>query len=142
MKKIKIHYDAVIYLLVLFLGFAVSGYLLAVYHVNQLILFANLVMTLRLVQTGSAAIAIAIAWISIWFWGGVMLWATPISFGKMSPRAVALWLLLCWMLSIAMIFLLAFASKYMNKLGLKQHYATYGLLAIVWGGMAIGWLLY
>ena len=71
MKFRDISYDAIIYLLILFLGYTVGGYLLAAYDVNRFILFGTALITLRLAQTGTASIALAIAWICLCFWGSV-----------------------------------------------------------------------
>ncbi|MBD2176732.1 hypothetical protein H6F42_07370 [Pseudanabaena sp. FACHB-1998] len=142
MKNKRIHYNAIIYLIILFLGYVIGGYLLAVYNVNYLLLLGTFLVTLRLAQTGSSSIALAIAWISLWFWGSAFVWAKPIVLGDISAQNVAFLLLLCWALSVGIIFLLAFANKRMYKLGLDHQKSTYGLLIIVWGAIVIGWNIY
>lgn len=142
MKFRDVSYDAIIYLLILFLGYTVGGYLLAAYDVNRFILIGTALITLRLAQTGTASIALAIAWICLCFWGSVFLWSKPISLDKITPQTVASLLLLCWTLSITIVFLLAFAHKSMHKLKLDRKKCTYGLLTIVWGAMILGWSVY
>jgi len=142
MKLRNIPYDSIIYLIILFLGYMLGGYLLAVYNVNQFILLGTYIVTLRLVQTGSSSISLAIAWLSIWFWGSVFIWAKPISLGVITAKRVALLLLLCWILAIGITFLLAFADKQMCKLGLNRKNSAYGLIIIVWGAMTVGWYVY
>jgi len=142
MKLRNIPYDSIIYLIILFLGYILGGYLLAVYNVNQFILLGTYIVTLRLVQTGSSSISLAIAWLSIWFWGSVFIWAKPISLGVITAKKVALLLLLCWILAIGITFLLAFADKQMYKSGLNRKNSDYGLIIIVWGAMTVGWYVY
>lgn len=142
MKLQNIPYNSIIYLIILFLGYMLGGYLLAVYNVNQFILLGTYIVTLRLVQTGSSSISLAIAWLSIWFWGSVFIWAKPISLGVITAKRVALLLLLCWILAIGITFLLAFADKQMYKLGLNRKNSAYGLIIIVWGAMTVGWYVY
>ncbi len=142
MKLRYIPYDAIIYLIVLFGGYILGGYLLALYKVNYFILIGNCIATLRLSQTGSSSITLAIAWISIWFWGSAFAWATPLSLGAMNAQKVASLLLLCWTLAISIVFLLAFAQPRMSALGLDKDRSTYGLIFISWGAMAIGWYIY
>ena len=142
MKLRNIPYDSIIYLIILFLGYMLGGYLLAVYNVNQFILLGTYIVTLRLVQTGSSSISLAIAWLSIWFWGSVFIWAKPISLGMITAKKVALLLLLCWILAIGITFLLAFADKQMYKSGLNRKNSDYGLIIIVWGAMTVGWYVY
>ena len=142
MKLQNIPYNSIIYLIILFLGYMLGGYLLAVYNVNQFILLGTYIVTLRLVQTGSSSISLAIAWLSIWFWGSVFIWAKPISLGVITAKKVALLLLLCWILAIGITFLLAFADKQMYKSGLNRKNSDYGLIIIVWGAMTVGWYVY
>ena len=142
MKLRNIPYDSIIYLIILFLGYILGSYLLAVYNVNQFILLGTYIVTLRLVQTGSSSISLAIAWLSIWFWGSVFIWAKPISLGVITAKKVALLLLLCWILAIGITFLLAFADKQMYKSGLNRKNSDYGLIIIVWGAMTVGWYVY
>lgn len=142
MKLQNIPYNSIIYLIILFLGYILGGYLLAVYNVNQFILLGTYIVTLRLVQTGSSSISLAIAWLSIWFWGSVFIWAKPISLGVITAKKVALLLLLCWILAIGITFLLAFADKQMYKSGLNRKNSDYGLIIIVWGAMTVGWYVY
>ncbi len=142
MKLQNIPYDSIIYLIILFLGYMLGGYLLAVYNVNQFILLGTYIVTLRLVQTGSSSISLAIAWLSIWFWGSVFIWVKPISLGVITAKRVALLLLLCWILAIGITFLLTFADKQMYKLGLNRKNSAYGLIIIVWGAMTVGWYVY
>lgn len=139
MKPRNIPYDSIIYLIILFLGYMVGGYLLAVYNVNQFILLGTYIVTLRLVQTGSSSISLAIAWLSMWFWGSIFVWAQPLSLGKINAQTVALLLILCWILATSIIVLLAFANQRMYKLGLDKTKSIYGLVVIVWGAMTIGW---
>ena len=143
MKKIKAFpYDAIIYLIILFVGYAVGGYLLAIYNVNLVIAMGTYLVVLRLAQTGSSSIGIAIAWLSTWFWGSIFLWAKPISLGDVSAQKVALLLLLCWTFSMSIIFLLAFAHKRVTKLGGNHTQTVYGLTVLTWGAMTIGWYVY
>jgi hypothetical protein len=142
MKLPNIPYKAIIYLIVLLLGYMVGGYLLAAYAVNKFILVVNYLVTLRLSQTGTSGISLAIAWISMWIWGAVFVWATPFASGAINPQIVALLLLSCWTLAIGVILLLAFAHSKMYKLGFNKHKTIYGLTIIVWGAMTLGWYVY
>ncbi|PZO36887.1 MAG: hypothetical protein DCF19_20375 [Pseudanabaena frigida] len=142
MKSKFIPYDSIIYLIVLFLGYVIGGYLLAAYNVNYFILIGIYIVTLRLAQTGSSSIGLAITFLSIWVWGGVFVWAKPLILGKVNAKTVALSLLLSWILATAIILLLAFANQRMYKLGLDKNKSIYGLIIIVWGAMTIGWHLY
>ncbi|MBD2187208.1 hypothetical protein [Pseudanabaena mucicola] len=143
MQKLKsLPYDSVIYLIILFVAYVVGGYLLAIYNVNLIILIGTYLVVLRLAQTGSSSIGIAIAWLSTWFWGSAFLWARPISLGDISAQKVALLLLLCWLFSMSSIFLLAFAHKRVAKLGGSQTQTVYGLTGLTWGSMTIGWYAY
>ena len=135
----NIPYKAICYLIVLLVGYMVIGYLLAAYAVNQFFLVVNHLVTLRLSQTGTSAITLAIAWISMWIWGAVFVWAKPFALGAINPQIVALLLLSCWTIAIGVIFLLAFAHEKMYKLGLNKHQTIYGLTIIVWGAMTFGW---
>ena len=143
MKKIKAFpYDTIIYLLILFVGYVVGGYLLAVYNVNLVISIGTYLVVLRLAQTGISSIGIAIAWLSTWFWGSIFLWAKPISLGTVNAQQVALLLLLCWTFSMSIIFLLAFAHKRLAKLGSSYQQTVYFLTILTWGAMTIGWYVY
>lgn len=143
MRKIKsLPYDAIIYLIILFIAYVVGGYLLAIYNVNLIISMGTYLVVLRLAQTGSASIGIAIAWLSTWFWGSAFLWARPISLGDVSAQKVALLLLLCWIFSMSIIFLLAFAHTRVAKLGVSHKQTVYSLTVLTWGAMTIGWYAY
>ena len=142
MKLISISFGAIAYLIVLIFGFIAVGYLLAAYNVNIFILIGNYLVTLRLAQTGASSISLAIAWISLWIWGAVFVWAKPFILLEISAQTVALLLLSCWILATGMIFLLAFAKSRMYKLGLDNRKSTYGLIILTWGAMTIGWHLY
>ncbi len=142
MKNNHVAYDLIIYLIILFLGYMGGGFLLAAYNVNQFILIVTSIITLRLAQTGTSSISLAIAWLAMWFWGGVFVWVKPKFIGEVNPQTVAFFFLFCWVLSVCMVFLLAFANKRMYKLGLNRRNTTYGLTIIVWGAMILGWNLY
>lgn len=142
MKLISISFGAIAYLIVLIFGYIAVGYLLAAYNVNIFILIGNYLVTLRLAQTGASSISLAIAWISLWIWGAVFVWAKPFILLEISAQTVALLLLSCWILATGMIFLLAFAKSKMHKLGLDNRKSTYGLIILTWGAMTIGWHLY
>ena len=142
MKLISISFGAIAYLIVLIFGYIAVGYLLAAYNVNIFILIGNYLVTLRLAQTGASSISLAIAWISLWIWGAVFVWAKPFILLEISAQTVALLLLSCWILATGMIFLLAFAKSRMYKLGLDNRKSTYGLIILTWGAMTIGWHLY
>lgn len=142
MKTKPIAYDAIVYLIFLLLGCISGGILLAAYNANQFIWLGNSLVTLRLVQTGSASISLAIAWLSLWFWGSVFIWAKPSKLPEGNGPATALWLLLSWTIAIGVVFLLGFANQRMYKLGLNKTQSTYGLLIIVWGATILGWSIY
>lgn len=142
MKLQSIPYGAIGYLIALFLGYLVGGYLLAAYNVKPFILIGNYLITLRLAQTGSDSISLAIAWISMWIWGAVFVWAKPLRLGENNPQTIALLLLSCWILATGIIFLLAFAKKSMYKLRLNKRQSIYGLTILTWGAMTLGWLVY
>ncbi|WP_055075868.1 hypothetical protein [Pseudanabaena sp. 'Roaring Creek'] len=138
----NISYGSIIYLIILFLGYTFVGYILAAYNVNLLILIGTYLITLRLAQTGSSSISLAIAWISLWLWGGVFVWARPLILGEINPQTVALLLLSCWIHITSMIFLLAFAQPRMYRIGLDKQKSIYGLIILVWSAMSIGWHIY
>ena len=69
MKPLSIPFAAIAYLVVLLMGYMAGGYILSAYNVNHFILIGNCLVTLRLAQTGSPSISLAIAWISLWIWG-------------------------------------------------------------------------
>jgi len=142
MKSKSIAYDAIIYLIVLLLGCVSGGMLLAAYQANQFIWLGNSIVTLRLAQTGSSSISLAIAWLSMWFWASVLIWVKPYKLTSNDGPTVALWLLLSWTIAISIVFLLGFANRRMSKLGLNQRQSTYGLILIVWGAMILGWCIY
>jgi len=142
MKTKSIAYDAIIYLLVLFVGCLFGGGLLAAYNANQFIWLGNSIVTLRLAQTGSSSISLAIAWLSMWFWASVLIWVKPYKLVANDGPTVALWLLLSWTIAISIVFLLGFADRQMSKLRLTPRQSTYGLIIIVWGAMILGWCIY
>ena len=142
MKLQSIPYSAIGYLIALFLGYLVGGYLLAAYNVNPFILIGNYLITLRLAQTGSDSISLAIAWLSMWIWGAVFVWAKPLRLGATNPQTIAFLLLSCWILATGIIFLLAFAKESMYKLRLNKHQSIYGLTILTWGAMTLGWHIY
>lgn len=142
MKPLSIPYAAIAYLVVLLMGNIAGGYILAAYNVNYFILIGNYLVTLRLAQTGASSISLAIAWVSIWIWGAVLVWAKPFMLVEISPRIVAFLLLSCWILATIMIFLLAFAKTRMQKLGLNKRQSINGLTILTWGAMTLGWHLY
>jgi len=142
MKMKPIAYDAIIYLIILFLGCLSGGVLLAAYNANQLIWLGNYLVTLRLVQTGSSSISLAIAWLSVWFWASVFIWAKPSKLIQTDGPTTALWLLLSWTIAISIVFLLGFANQRMSKLGLTKNQSKYGLVVIVWAAMILGWSIY
>jgi hypothetical protein len=141
-KLQSIPFSAIGYLIALFLGYLVGGYLLAAYNVNPFILIGNYLITLRLAQTGSSSISLAIAWLSMWIWGAVFVWAKPLRLGEVNAQTVALLLLSCWILATGIIFLLAFAKESMYRLGLNKHKSIYGLTILTWGAMTFGWHIY
>lgn len=142
MKTKNIAYGAVIYLMILFIGCVSGGTLLAAYNANQFIWLGNFIIALRLAQTGSSSISLAIAWVSIWFWGSVFVWAKPFKIlGDYAPP-IALFLLLSWSIAIGNIFLLGFANRQTSKLGLNKKQSTYALTTIVWVAMILGWNIY
>jgi hypothetical protein len=142
MKLQSMPYGAISYLIALFLGYLVGGGLLAAYNVNPLILIGNYLITLRLAQTGSSSISLAIAWLSMWIWGAVFVWAKPLKLGDSNAQTIAFLLLSCWILATGIIFLLAFAKESMYKLGLNKHKSIYGLTILTWGAMTLGWQIY
>jgi hypothetical protein len=142
MKLLSIPYGAIAYLIFLLIGYIAGGYLLAAYNVNYFILIGNYLVTLRLAQAGASSISLAIAWVSMWIWGAVLLWAKPFMLVEISPNTVAFLLLSCWILATSMIFLLAFAKTRMHKLGLNKRQSIYGLTILTWGAMTLGWHLY
>lgn len=142
MKIKSIDYAAIIYLIILFLVSVSGGILLAAYNASQFIWIGNLLLTLRLAQIGSPAISLAIAWISIWFWGSVFVWAKPFKLLSDYAPSIALFLLLSWSTAMAIVFLLGFAQPQIYKLGLNAKQSTYGLTILVWGAMIIGWNIY
>lgn len=135
-------YGAIGYLCTLFLGYLVAGYLLAAYDVNLLILIGNYLITLRLAQTGSSSISLAIAWTSLWIWGAVFAWAKPLRLVGNNAQTIALLLLSCWTLATGITFLLAFAKESMYKLGFSKYKSIYGLIIITWGAITFGWHIY
>lgn len=135
-------YGAIGYLIVLFFGYLTGGYLLAAYNVNIFILIGNYLITLRLAQTGSSSIGLAIAWLSMWIWGAVFVWAKPLGLATSNVKTVALLLLSCWILATSIIFLLAFAKERLEKLGINKHKSIYGLITLTWLAMTLGWHIY
>jgi len=142
MKLKSIDYGAIIYLIILFLVSVSGGILLAAYNTSQFIWIGNLLIVLRLAQIGSPAITLAIAWISMWFWASVFVWAKPFKLLSDYPPPIALFLLLSWSIAMAIVFLLGFAKPQTDKLGLNIKQSTYGLTILVWGAMIIGWNIY
>jgi hypothetical protein len=142
MKLQSMPYVAIGYLIALFLGYLVGGYLLAAYNVNLIILIGNYLITLRLAQTGSDSISLAIAWLSMWIWGAVFVWAKPFRLEETNPQTIALLLLSCWILATGIIFLLAFAKERMYKLRLNKRQSIYGLTILTWGAITLGWQIY
>lgn len=142
MSSSKAVNSSIIYLIVLFLGYMVGGYLLAAYNVSHTIIIGTYIITLRVAQTGISSITLAITWLSACFWGGAFKWVKPSSLGDLTATRVALLLLLCLILAISILFLLAFANKHMYKLGLSRNKSNYGLIIIVWGAMTMGWYIY
>jgi hypothetical protein len=142
MKLLSIPYAAIAYLVVLLIGYIAGGYILGAYNVNYFILTGNYLVTLRLAQTGASSISLAIAWISLWVWGAIFVWAKPFMLVEISAKTVAFLLLSCWILAISMIFLLAFAKTRIQKLGLNKRQSIYGLTILTWGAMTLGWHIY
>ncbi len=132
------------YLALLLLSYGALGWLLAAFQVPWPIWLGSLGVTLHLIYSGTAAIALSGGWVvSVMFVAAARKsWATV--WGSQVPYEQAqLWaegLLLIWIGVTGLVFLLAFADSGLLPLGRRSR--IYGLISLIWGAIYSGSLCY
>lgn len=136
-----IPYRAWLYLVVLFLGYASAGWLLAAFQVPWPIWLGTVTITWYLTKVGPDAIAIASGWVvAIISIGAVEKAWAPVWSRQTPYQQAQLWasgLLLLWFWAVLLVLMLAFADRPLQQLGwLRQRVG--GLLGLMWLALALG----
>ncbi len=131
------------YLIILLLGYSLAGWLLAAFQVSWLIWSVTFLVTLHLIRSGPAAIALSSSWvIGLISLAAVMKAWTPVWNSQLPHEHAQLWaqgLLLIWFGAIGLVVLLAFAPQLLARsLKLSTNQVIYGLVILIWTAMAIG----
>jgi hypothetical protein len=143
---VAVHAYSVAYLATLLLGYGCLGWLLAAFQVPWPIWLGSLGVTIHLIYSGSAAIALSSSWVV-----GIMFLAAakkswPEVWDSRVPHIAAqLWaerLLLIWLVATGLIVLLAFAGAALYRLGVQGRFRFYGFVSLVWAAMGSGWFYY
>ncbi|MBD3880405.1 hypothetical protein IFO70_01405 [Phormidium tenue FACHB-886] len=146
MKTIPAHPAPVwIYLFILGLGYSSMGWLLAAFQVPGLVWLGTLGVTMYLAEVGIDAIALSSAWVAGVVSAGAVTKAwTPVWNGRLPYENAKLWaggLLGLWGWAVVLVVLLAFASAWMQTIGLRGRRAASGLVALTWLALGCGWLI-
>lgn len=128
---------AFVYLYGLWLGYFLAGVMLNAFQASWVIWFGTLLMTVHLCWAGTAAIALAVAWVVVTIWTAAILGSTPLPI-YFNGSSWALILIGAWLLATAFIVLLGFARRPIRQLGLKPIHGFWALLGLTWSALAIG----
>lgn len=135
------------YICALLIGFAVSGFCLAALHASSWIWILSGLVILYLAKVGLAGIFLANVWVTFLL---VMLIVIRQPWPDTSPAGVPLnvaqiWsgsLLLIWFLAEVLIFLMAFASHFLNEQQWDDRWRIGVLASIAWLSMGLGSVLF
>jgi hypothetical protein len=134
------------YLALLLLGYSLLGWLLAAFQVPWPIWLGSLGMTLHLIYSGTAAIALSAAWVvSIMFLAATSKAWAAVWDSQVPYEQAQLWaegLLLIWLSAIGLVLLLACADSVLAQIGCTGRIKFYSLTCLLWSSIGIGALYY
>lgn len=128
------------YLISLFFGYALAGWVLVAYAAPNLVWIVTLALTVHLARVGRDAIALSLTWIVSLLWAAAYIGVNPQHLQWASGHIWGLSLLVLWLFSLLLILLLAFAHP---RLPRRKGYRTaFVLVKIVWSGLGLGAIIY
>lgn len=134
------------YLIVLVLGYGLIGWLLAAFQATWPVWFGTLAVTLYLICSGPAAIALSQSWIvGIMTLAAVLKSWTPVWGSQVPFEQAQLWakgLLLIWLAAISLAVLLGFASTILQPWKLNPRLTRSSLVLLLWTALGLGGLAY
>ncbi|WP_295454149.1 hypothetical protein [uncultured Thiodictyon sp.] len=135
------------YLSILLLSYTLVGWMLAAFQVPWWIWLVTFAVTLHLIRSGPAAIALASTWVTgVMFVAAVMKAWTPLGNSRLPYSNAQLWalgLLGIWIGAIGCVVLLAGAPQFVTRaLGRPGKHVAYALVLLVVAAMAGGRLVY
>jgi hypothetical protein len=128
---------AFVYLYGVWLGYFLAGVMLNAFQASWVVWLGTLLMTVHLCWAGTAAIALAVAWVVATMWTAAILGSTPLPI-YFNGSSWALILIGAWLMATGFIMLLGFARKPIQQLGLKPVHGFWTLLGLTWSALAMG----
>ncbi|MGB7415117.1 MAG: hypothetical protein WA902_13005 [Thermosynechococcaceae cyanobacterium] len=126
------------YLISLFFGYALAGWVLVAYAAPSFVWIMTLALTVHLARVGRDAIALSLTWMVSLLWGAAYIGANPQHLQWTSGHIWGLSLLVLWLFSLLLVLLLAFARQHLPR----RNRTTPLLVKIVWSSLAIGAFVY
>ena len=111
--------------------------MLNAFQASWVVWLGTLLMTVHLCWAGTAAIALAVAWVVATMWTAAILGSTPLPI-YFNGSSWALILIGAWLMATVFIVLLGFARKPVQQLGLKPIHGFWALLGLTWSALAVG----
>jgi hypothetical protein len=128
---------AFVYLYGVWLGYFLAGVMLNAFQASWAVWLGTLLMTVHLCWAGTAAIALAVAWVVATMWTAAILGSVPLPI-YFNGSSWALILIGAWLMATVFIMLLGFARKPIQQLGLKPVHGFWALLGLTWSALAVG----
>jgi hypothetical protein len=134
--------QTIAYLVLLWLGYGLVGWLLSAYRVPTSVWIGTLMMTFYLAWAGLDAIALASIWVvgvlSIGAIRHAWMWQIVRPYYQIEPLV----LLIIWLLSLGLVVFTAIAHKQLQK-RFNRAQVLYRLISSAWFGLALGlWVYY
>lgn len=125
------------YLGILWIGYAIAGWILAAYAAPRLVWLLTLALTVHLAKAGPDAIALSITWVASLLWGAAYIGASPQNMQWTTGHAWGLSLLVLWLLALLLVVLLAFAKQF-----IPRDISRRSLTLWIWCSFGIGYAIY
>ncbi len=135
-------FRTVAYLIVLWLGYAVLGWFLAVYEVPSAIWVGTLLVTLHLAWAGTAAIALGLAWVVAVISIAAFVYAIPAYMRSQDGREWAMSLFKLWGRGVIFVLMLGFANRFLQPWNLKRTHSFWILVSLTWSALWLGAIIY
>lgn len=130
------------YLVILFLGYALAGWVLEAYGAPSFVWILTLLLTVHLARVGPDAIALSITWVVGLLWSAAYLGIHPQEIRWAHGGIWGLSLLCLWILALFLVLQLAFAQRFIPTNKDKTTQKFYFLVKLIWGGLALGGFIY
>ncbi|MGB8701621.1 MAG: hypothetical protein WCD18_19575 [Thermosynechococcaceae cyanobacterium] len=134
--------NALVYLVVLWMGYLVAGWILAAYNAPKILWIGTLAATMHLAWAGTGAIALAMVWILALIWIAALAYAQPLDAPWTDGRSWAESIFRLWLRGIIFVLLLGFSHRFFTPWGLSRTQSFGVLLSITWSALGFGALMY